>query len=44
MRVSAEPALMRRWFQDAAPVYVEGAWFRGNRSKVDRRTIIMLER
>ena len=25
VRVSAEPALMRRWFKDAAPVYVEGA-------------------
>lgn len=24
VRVSAEPALMRRWFKDAAPVYVEG--------------------
>lgn len=24
VRVSAEPALMRRWFKDAAPVYVDG--------------------
>jgi DNA polymerase I-like protein with 3'-5' exonuclease and polymerase domains len=24
VRVSAEPALMRRWYKDAAPVYVDG--------------------